>query len=150
MGTQLPFPKNGQGPPQFSTHVYCAKTAGWIKMPLGMEVGLGPGHIVLHGDPAHPQRGTAPSVFSWCLLWPISATADHLLTHHIGNCVCNQEVFWSFHFLVTTLGQLFINVNKQCNLLLTWSQWCCVSPIYRPSRNRMVHFLPHRWQCRDQ
>jgi len=23
-------------------------------MVLGMEVGLGPGHIVLHGDPAHP------------------------------------------------------------------------------------------------
>jgi len=32
--------------------------AGWIKMPLGMEVGLGPGHIVLDGDPApSPQKG---------------------------------------------------------------------------------------------
>ena len=28
-------------------------------MPHGMEVGLGPGHIVLDGDPA-PQGGTAP------------------------------------------------------------------------------------------
>ena len=26
-------------------------------MPLGMEVGLDPGHIVLDGDPAHPKRG---------------------------------------------------------------------------------------------
>jgi len=25
---------------------------GWIKMPLGMEVGLGPGDFVLDGDPA--------------------------------------------------------------------------------------------------
>ena len=25
---------------------------GWIKMALGIEVGLGPGHIVLDGDPA--------------------------------------------------------------------------------------------------
>jgi len=26
--------------------------AGWIKMPLGTEVGLGPGDIVLDGDPS--------------------------------------------------------------------------------------------------
>ena len=25
---------------------------GWMKMPLGMEVGLGPGDILLDGDPA--------------------------------------------------------------------------------------------------
>jgi len=30
-------------------------------MKLGMQVGLGPGHIVLDGDPAPtPQRGTDP------------------------------------------------------------------------------------------
>jgi len=28
--------------------------AAWIKMPLGMEVGLGPGHIVLDGVAAPP------------------------------------------------------------------------------------------------
>jgi len=28
-------------------------------MPLDVEVGLGPGHIVLDGDPAAPQKGTA-------------------------------------------------------------------------------------------
>jgi len=29
-------------------------------MPLGLEVGLGPGHIVLDGDPApSPTKGTA-------------------------------------------------------------------------------------------
>jgi len=34
-------------------------------MKLGMEVGLGPGHIVLDGDPAPlPKRGTAPPQFS--------------------------------------------------------------------------------------
>jgi len=30
--------------------------AGWIKMPLGVEVGLGPGDLVLDGDPAAPIR----------------------------------------------------------------------------------------------
>jgi len=36
--------------------------AGWIKMPLGMEVGLGPGDFVLDGDPAapSPKGGRAP------------------------------------------------------------------------------------------
>jgi len=42
------------------TLVYCGRTVGWIKVKLGMKVGLGPGHIVLDGDPARPllQRGT--------------------------------------------------------------------------------------------
>jgi len=36
------------------TLVSCSQSVGWIKMPLGVEVGLGPGHIVLDGDPAPP------------------------------------------------------------------------------------------------
>ena len=39
---------------------YFGQTIGWIKMKLGMQVGLVPDHIVLDGDPAPlPQRGTA-------------------------------------------------------------------------------------------
>jgi len=31
-------------------------------MPLGMEIGLGPGHIVLDGDPAPlPEKGHSPN-----------------------------------------------------------------------------------------
>ena len=40
-----PLQKGGGGP-QFWAHVYSGQTAGWIKMALGMEVGLGPGQIV--------------------------------------------------------------------------------------------------------
>jgi len=36
------------------------KTVGWIKMPLDMEVGLGPGDIVIDGDPALPLKGAQP------------------------------------------------------------------------------------------
>jgi len=51
--------------------VYCGQMVGWIKMKLGMQVGLGPGHIVLDGDPAPlPQRGTALPIFSSYMLWP--------------------------------------------------------------------------------
>ena len=35
------------------TLVHYGQTVGWIKMKLGMEVSLSPGHIVLDGDPAH-------------------------------------------------------------------------------------------------
>ena len=34
------------------TLVYCGKAVGWIKTKVAMEVGLGPSHIVLDGDPA--------------------------------------------------------------------------------------------------
>jgi len=43
------------------TLVYWGQTVRWIKMKLGVRVGLGHGHIVLDGDPAPPpQRGIAP------------------------------------------------------------------------------------------
>ena len=44
------------------TLVYCGQTVVWIKMKLSTEIGLGPGHIVLDGNPASPpKRGTAPN-----------------------------------------------------------------------------------------
>ena len=52
--------------------VYCGQTVGWIKMPLGMEVCLGPGHIVLDGDPARPPlKGAQPPNFR-----PMSVVAN--------------------------------------------------------------------------
>ena len=46
------------------TFVHCGQTVGRIKTKLGMQVGLGPGHIVLDGDPAPPQKvGGAPPNF---------------------------------------------------------------------------------------
>jgi len=38
-------------------------------MPLGTEVNVGSGDLVLDGVTAPPKRGTAP-VFGSCLLWP--------------------------------------------------------------------------------
>jgi len=38
--------------------------AAWIKMSLGMELGLGPGDFVLDGDPAPlPKGGVEPPNF---------------------------------------------------------------------------------------
>ena len=36
------------------TLVHCGQTVVWIKTKLGKQVGLGPGHIVLDGNPAPP------------------------------------------------------------------------------------------------
>jgi len=59
MGIQLSLPKGAQPHPQFSAHVHCDQTAGWIKMRLDMEVGLGQSDFVLDRDPAlHPKKET--------------------------------------------------------------------------------------------
>jgi len=72
MGTQAPFPKKGAEPsPQFSAHLYCGQTAGYIKMLLGMTVGLIPGDFVFDRDPdPRPEKGAEPPIFGPCLLRP--------------------------------------------------------------------------------
>ena len=63
-------------PTQFLAHVYCGQMAGWMKTPLGTEVDLGQGHIVLYAVPALRERGrAAPPSFR-----PMSivATVAHL------------------------------------------------------------------------
>ena len=57
-----PSPLKGHSP-QFSANIHCGQAAGWTKMPLGIELGLGPGDFVLvRWGPRSPlpQRGTDP------------------------------------------------------------------------------------------
>ena len=56
---------------------------GWMKTPLGTEVDLGPGHIVLDGVSALAKGAQQPPIFGSCLLWPrspISGTAELLFS----------------------------------------------------------------------
>ena len=70
METQPSSPKRGRSP-QFSAHIYSGQMAGWIKLVLGMEVGLSAVDFVLDGDPAPlPKKGAKPLVFGPCPLWP--------------------------------------------------------------------------------
>ena len=63
--------------PQFSAHVYCGQTAGWIKMALGTELGFGPVHIVLDGATAPlPKKGDRAPQFS-----------DHLYCGQTAGCI---------------------------------------------------------------
>jgi len=89
--------------------VYYGQTVGWIKEPLGTEVNLGIGNIVLGGDSAPPKRRTAPPpIFGPCLLWPNgrppSDTAELLWLVLSDRCLsvclsvtlvcCSQTVGW--------------------------------------------------------
>jgi len=75
IGTQLPLPKQGDRGPNFGPFLL------WPDGCMHQDatcygVGLGPGHIVLDGDPTRPKRwwssegGAEPSIFGRCLLWP--------------------------------------------------------------------------------
>jgi len=63
-------------------------------MSFRMEVGLGPGHIVLHGDPGRPsQKGqcTAPNCWPLSIVAkrsPVSASAEHL-----SRILCVLDIF---------------------------------------------------------
>jgi len=82
-------------PPQFSAHGYCGPTAGWMKMALGMEVGLGPVHIVLDVDTGPlPKTGGSPPNFqahlycdqtAGCIMLPLG-TEVGLGTRHCVRC----------------------------------------------------------------
>jgi len=59
--------------------------AAWIKMSLGMQLGLGPRDFVLDGDPAppSPKGGLPPQIFGPCLLWS-NGWMDEAGTWHGG------------------------------------------------------------------
>jgi len=66
-----------------------AKRHGWIKMPFGREVGLGPVDFVLDKDPAPPSaKGHSPPVFVPCLLWP-NGHPSQLLLSTCYNALCS-------------------------------------------------------------
>jgi len=79
-------PKRGRSP-QFSAHVYCGQTAGWIKMTLGTEVGLGPDDIVIDGDPA-----------------PLSKTGAEPPPQFSAHVHCGQAAGWIKMALGTEVG----------------------------------------------
>ena len=89
-----PCTKRG-GAPQFSAHVCCGQTAAWIKMPLGTEVGLGPGDIVLGGEPVTP---TSP---------PPKQGHTPKFSAHV---YCGQTARWIKMALGTEVGLGLVNI----------------------------------------
>ena len=66
-------------------------------MPLGIEVGLGQGHIVLDGDPAPlPKKGAEPSpIFGPCQLWPNGCMDPDGTWHVVGSWAGPHYARWN-------------------------------------------------------
>jgi len=92
MGLSSPSPKGHS--PQFLAHICCGQMAGWIKMPLGRELGLGPSNIVRQGTSSPPRkRGQSPQFLAhiYCcqmageIKMPLGVKADlgpgHIVLH---------------------------------------------------------------------
>jgi len=99
----------GYDSPQFSAYVYCGQTAGWIKIPLGTEVGFDPADIVLDGDPAPPRKGVQqPPSFRSTLLWH-GRQSQQLL----NSCyLCHAFAFLTF-FISSKLFLLFLKAVRK-------------------------------------
>jgi len=102
--------------PQFSAHVYYGQTAGWIKIPLGTEIGLGQGDFVLDGDPSFPLHRRH------CVTWLLAATTCEcrsvLLSDKWRQRPCTQGR------MVSTSERLssFRDINVVPTLLECWHQ----------------------------
>jgi len=66
-------PQKGAEPPPIFGPFYCGQTAGCIKMPLGMEVGLG--QATLMGTQLPPEKRVRPPPPNF---WPMSIVAKRL------------------------------------------------------------------------
>jgi len=119
-----PSPKRGRSPKKFLAHVYYGQMAEWIKMALGMEVGLSPGDFVLDGDPAPLSKKGAepPPQFSanlycgqtaGCIMIPLLSTLCALLltaTMHTLQCT---QLMW------LQLTHMQVNAHWNMTLLIT-------------------------------
>jgi len=77
-------------------------------MKLGVEVCLGPGHIVLDGDPAlPPKRGKASNFRPMSIVAkrsPISVTAEHLFVG-LSVTLSTKSTKFAIRYLVDTLPE---------------------------------------------
>ena len=105
-GTQLrPSMERGTAAPPLTFPPMCVVT--WLDGRIyqdticHMEVGFGPGDIVLDKDPAPPHRKghSRPPLFGWCLLWLNGCPSQQLLS----SCSLSSIVFVEFLLVSASL-----------------------------------------------
>jgi len=64
--------------------VYCGQTVGRIKMKLGVQVGLSPGHIVLDGSELLPKGGQPPQFSAYICCGQMAACIKMPLGMEVG------------------------------------------------------------------
>ena len=108
------------------TLVYCGQTVGWIRMPLSTEIGLGPGDIVLDGDPTQlPHRKGRSS------------------PHFSGHVYCGQTVA----HISNCWGLVWLSIEKRkfCHLS-PWSLTMTLIPELDLDRVKMNQCAKHLGQ----
>ena len=84
--------------------------AGWMKTPLGTEVDLGAGYIVLDGVPPPVKGAQQPPLFGPCLLWPRSPISARVRTIVIIGLSLRPIVALSDDYR-SVLGKLLLKSN---------------------------------------
>jgi len=98
----------------------------WIKMPLGREVGLGPGDIVRLGASPSPKGTQTPNFRSMSIVTkrsPISATAEHLFVFSFSSLLF-LVFFGSVPKIKLANRRLWARENIANRIILSY----CISP----------------------
>jgi len=104
--------------------MYCGQTVGWVKMPLGREICLGPGDIVFGGDPAFPWKwAQQPFTFRAMSVVakqsPISATAE--LLSYLASSLRTYFITSARHRVdLLSIDFLFIHIGTGT---ITWAHY---------------------------
>ena len=113
----------GPAPLPKGAHICCGQMAAWIKMSLGMELGIGPGDFVLDGDHAPlPQKGAEPppQIFGPCLLRP-NGWLDEAGTWHGGR---PQPAQATLCLLASEIDPVVWGTPDNFNGFRVWQRYC--------------------------
>jgi len=80
-------------------------------MPLGTEVDLGPGHIVLDGAQLPRKGHSNPPLFGTCLLWPNGRPSQLLLSSCSCNCATVNKMSADIQRRAVPLRQMNVKVS---------------------------------------
>jgi len=90
---------------------------GWMKTPLGTEIDLGPGHIVLEGSKLlRKDHSSPPPLFGPCLLWP-RRPSQLLLSSCYNSFMADLLVvlyFWTAKHVYTLPCEMFLLKKYPC------------------------------------
>ena len=107
-----------------------------IKMPLGTEVGLSTGDIVLDGAQLPPRKGhKIPTLFGLCLLWPNGRQSQQLLSSccYFSRSSMNCWMIISAHCYGTISGRpLYVESRPHVG--------CCTLPVHKSHTERHREF----------
>jgi len=84
----------GHSIPYFSAHVCCGQTPGWIRIPLGTEVGLVAGNCIVRAGVQPTLDPYAEALWRYCVRWEPSCH-PHRKWH---SCPVSSFPRFSVHF----------------------------------------------------